>query len=72
MLEGAATAYIRYLDDRLSMLVLTNCQEAEPESLVEGVAALLPRQPRASARRRPTRPVSRVTDRAAEKDATLT
>jgi len=37
---GAATAYIRYLDDKLSVVVLTNCQGADPEPIVEGVAAL--------------------------------
>lgn len=37
---GAATAYIRYLDDKLSVIVLTNCQGARPEELAQGVAAL--------------------------------
>jgi D-alanyl-D-alanine carboxypeptidase len=37
---GSATAYIRYLDDKLSVIVLTNCQGARPEELAQGVAAL--------------------------------
>jgi D-alanyl-D-alanine carboxypeptidase len=35
-----ATAYIRFLDDKLTVVVLTNCQGAEPDALVFGVAAL--------------------------------
>jgi CubicO group peptidase (beta-lactamase class C family) len=37
---GDATAYIRFLDDRLSIVVLTNCQGAGPDDIVGGVAAL--------------------------------
>ena len=37
---GDSTAYIHYLDDKLSVIVLTNCQGADPDSLVSGVAAL--------------------------------
>jgi CubicO group peptidase (beta-lactamase class C family) len=37
---GDATAYIRFLDDKLSVIVLTNCQGAGPEDIVGGVAAL--------------------------------
>ncbi len=35
-----ATSYIRFLDDRLTVAVLTNCQGADPDALVYGVAAL--------------------------------
>ena len=35
-----STSYIRFLDDRLSVAVLTNCQGADPDTLVFGVAAL--------------------------------
>lgn len=35
-----AVSYLRFLDDRLSVAVLTNCQGADPDSLVYGVAAL--------------------------------
>lgn len=34
-----ATSYIRFLDDRLTVAVLTNCQGADPDSLALGVAA---------------------------------
>lgn len=37
---GAAAGYIRYLDDKISVIVLTNCQGAGPEELISGVAAL--------------------------------
>jgi CubicO group peptidase (beta-lactamase class C family) len=37
---SAATAYIRFLDDKLTVVVLTNCQGAEPDALAFGVAAL--------------------------------
>lgn len=37
---GDAVAYVRFIDDRLSVAVLTNCQGADPDSLVFGVAAL--------------------------------
>ena len=36
---GAASVYGRYLTDQLSIIVLTNCQGAEPITLLEGVAA---------------------------------
>lgn len=35
-----ATSYIRFLDDRLTVAVLTNCQGADPDSLALGVASL--------------------------------
>lgn len=35
-----ATAYLRFLDDHLTVVVLTNCQGAEPDDLAFGVAAL--------------------------------
>ena len=35
-----ATSYIRFLDDRLTVAVLTNCQGADPDSLALGIAAL--------------------------------
>ena len=37
---GASTAYWRFLDDKLTVIVLTNCQGADPDSLAQGVAAL--------------------------------
>ena len=37
---GDAVSYIRFLDDGLSIAVLTNCQGADPDSLVYGIAAL--------------------------------
>ncbi|HUQ32576.1 MAG TPA: serine hydrolase domain-containing protein, partial [Pyrinomonadaceae bacterium] len=37
---GAATAYIRYLEDKISIVVLTNCQGSEPEDIIFNVAAL--------------------------------
>jgi CubicO group peptidase (beta-lactamase class C family) len=37
---GDSTAYIRFLDDRLSVIVLTNCQGAGPDDIVGGVATL--------------------------------
>jgi CubicO group peptidase (beta-lactamase class C family) len=36
---GAATVYGRFLQDQLSIIVLTNCRGAEPITLLEGVAA---------------------------------
>ncbi len=35
---GNTVAFHRYLDDRLSVIVLTNCQGANPNALAEGVA----------------------------------
>jgi D-alanyl-D-alanine carboxypeptidase len=35
-----ATAYIRFLDDHLTVVVLTNCQGAQPSDLAFGIAAL--------------------------------
>jgi CubicO group peptidase (beta-lactamase class C family) len=35
-----ATAYLRFLDDHLSVVVLTNCQGAQPSDLAFGIAAL--------------------------------
>ncbi|MDT7781073.1 MAG: hypothetical protein QOC99_3585 [Acidobacteriota bacterium] len=37
---GDATAYIRFLDDRLSVIVLTNCQGSGPDDIVGGLATL--------------------------------
>jgi CubicO group peptidase (beta-lactamase class C family) len=37
---GASAAYIRYLKDKISIIVLTNCQGAEPETLVFNVAGI--------------------------------
>ncbi|HLL13617.1 MAG TPA: serine hydrolase domain-containing protein [Pyrinomonadaceae bacterium] len=37
---GDASAYARFLDDKLSVIILTNCQGAEPATLLQGVAAL--------------------------------
>jgi D-alanyl-D-alanine carboxypeptidase len=37
---GNSTAYRRFLDDKLTVIVLTNCQGADPNSIVEGVADL--------------------------------
>lgn len=37
---GAASAYSRFLSDKLTVIVLTNCHGAFPESIVEGVAAI--------------------------------
>lgn len=37
---GASTAYWRFLDDKLTVIVLTNCQGIDPDSLARGVAAL--------------------------------
>lgn len=37
---GDASAYARFLDDKLSVILLTNCQGAEPATLLQGVAAL--------------------------------
>lgn len=37
---GAATAYVRFLDDKLTVIVLTNCQGIDPDSLARSVAAL--------------------------------
>jgi CubicO group peptidase (beta-lactamase class C family) len=37
---GDATAYIRFITDRLSVIVLTNCQGAGPEDIVGGIATL--------------------------------
>lgn len=35
-----STAYFRFLDDRLSVIILTNCQGADPDSMAFDVAAL--------------------------------
>lgn len=35
-----STGFIRFLDDHLTVVVLTNCQGAEPDALIFGVAAL--------------------------------
>jgi D-alanyl-D-alanine carboxypeptidase len=37
---GGSTAYWRFLDDKLTAIVLTNLQGADPDSLAKGVAAL--------------------------------
>jgi CubicO group peptidase (beta-lactamase class C family) len=37
---GGSTAYAKYLDDRMTVIVLTNLQGSNPDSLVKGVAAL--------------------------------
>lgn len=37
---GGSTAYWRFLDDRLTVIVLTNLQGSDPDSLAQGVAAL--------------------------------
>lgn len=37
---GDSTAYVRFLDDKVSVIILTNCQGADPDSLAFGVAAL--------------------------------
>ena len=37
---GDASAYARFLDDKLSVIILTNCQGVEPDALLQGVAAL--------------------------------
>lgn len=37
---GDSTSYWRFVDDKLTVIVLTNCQGADPRSLVRGVAAL--------------------------------
>lgn len=37
---GGSTAYWRFLDDKLNVIVLTNCQGSDPDSLAQGVAAL--------------------------------
>lgn len=37
---GASTAYWRFLDDKLTVIVLTNCQGIDPDSLARSVAAL--------------------------------
>lgn len=37
---GDASAYARFLDDKLSVVILTNCQGVEPDTLLQGVAAL--------------------------------
>lgn len=37
---GASTAYWRFLDDKLTVILLTNCQGGDPDSLAMGVAAL--------------------------------
>ncbi|HEX8709533.1 MAG TPA: serine hydrolase domain-containing protein [Pyrinomonadaceae bacterium] len=37
---GASSAYIRYLDDKISVIVLTNCQGADPETIIFDIAAL--------------------------------
>jgi D-alanyl-D-alanine carboxypeptidase len=35
---GASTAYARFLDDKLTVIVLTNLQGCNPDSIVDGVA----------------------------------
>lgn len=37
---GGSTAYWRFLDDKLNVIVLTNLQGSDPDSLAQGVAAL--------------------------------
>jgi CubicO group peptidase (beta-lactamase class C family) len=37
---GDATVYIHFIDDRISVIVLTNCQGAGPDDIAGGVAAL--------------------------------
>ena len=37
---GDASAYARFLEDKLSVTILTNCQGVEPDALLQGVAAL--------------------------------
>lgn len=37
---GGSTAYWRFLDDKLNIIVLTNLQGSDPDSLAQGVAAL--------------------------------
>lgn len=37
---GDASAYARFLDDKLSVIILTNCQGVEPDAILQGVAAL--------------------------------
>jgi len=37
---GASTAYARFLDDKVTVIVLTNLQGSDPDSLVEGVAKI--------------------------------
>jgi D-alanyl-D-alanine carboxypeptidase len=37
---GGSTAYWRFLDDKLTVIVLTNLQGSDPDSLAQGVAAL--------------------------------
>lgn len=37
---GGSTAYWRFLDDKLTVIVLTNCQGSDPDSLAQGIAAL--------------------------------
>jgi D-alanyl-D-alanine carboxypeptidase len=37
---GDATAYIRFITDRISVVVLTNCQGSGPDDIAGGVAAL--------------------------------
>ena len=37
---GGSTAYWRFLDDKLSVVVLTNLQGSDPDSLAQGVAVL--------------------------------
>lgn len=42
MSGGGATAVQRYPDDGLTVIVLTNLQGAQPETLLDGIAALYP------------------------------
>ncbi|MEW6735954.1 MAG: serine hydrolase domain-containing protein [Acidobacteriota bacterium] len=37
---GVSTGYRRYVDDRLTVIILTNLQGADPDSLIKGVATL--------------------------------
>jgi CubicO group peptidase (beta-lactamase class C family) len=37
---GDSTVYIHYIDDRLAVVVLTNCQGSGPDEIAGGVAAL--------------------------------
>ena len=37
---GGSTIYTRYLDDRLTVIILTNCHGANPNSMVEDIALM--------------------------------
>jgi CubicO group peptidase (beta-lactamase class C family) len=39
-LPGFRSHFSRFPDDRLSIIVLTNCGSANPEAIVRGIAAL--------------------------------